>query len=237
MNISSKTGRGASIAILLASMAGVLALWPSPSPKKPASVTPFKMMIASRAGFRLFEDFRSGLDEWRGSDNPKGEWFYDENGLLHPGSLGIYAPSLKLSNYDVTLAALEGETLGWAFRATDDKNYYAQKLTVLKPGPVPEMALVRYAVVNGRRERDTVIPLPVSLSSGSTYGVQLKVDGKNFTTYVNGKLIDVWSDARLRRGGIGLFSDKRKQTRVVSLEITHQYDPLGKFCAFLAPRL
>ena len=198
---------------------------------------PFKKFIASRAGFRLFEDFHSGLDEWRGSGNPASEWFYDDNGLLHPGSLGIYAPSIRLSNYDVSLTAVNGETLGWVFRAADEKNYYAQKLVVVKSGPIPGVALVRYAVVNGRRERETVIPIPLSLGTATTYGVKLNVDGKHFTTYVNGHLIDHWSDARLRKGGIGLFSDRRKLTRIVSMEITHQYDPLGKFCAFLMQRL
>ena len=44
-----------------------------------------------------------------------------------------------------------------------------------------------------------------------------------------------WSDSRLKRGGIGFFSPHGEESRVRWVQVTHQYDMLGRLCAYLAP--
>ena len=54
-------------------------------------------------------------------------------------------------------ARLDRRSLSWAFRATDSDNYYATKLVITKPGPLPNAGLVRYAMVNGRAAVPAVV--------------------------------------------------------------------------------
>ena len=45
---------------------------------------------------------------------------------------------------------LERKSLGWAFRAKDEQNYYVAKLTIARPGPLPLVDLIRYPITAGR---------------------------------------------------------------------------------------
>jgi hypothetical protein len=65
--------------------------------------------------------------------------------------------------------------------------------------------------------------------------VRMDVRGENFTTSVQDHVVDFWSDDRLERGGVGFFSEKGERARLRWVEISHQYDALGRLCALLAP--
>ncbi len=39
----------------------------------------------------------------------------------------------------------------------------------------------------------------------------------------------------LQHGGIGFFSARGEESRVRWVQVTHQYDMLGRLCAYLAP--
>jgi hypothetical protein len=47
--------------------------------------------------------------------------------------------------------------------------------------------------------------------------------------------MDSWSDSRLKHGGIGFFNARGEDSRVRWVQVTHQYDMLGRLCAYLAP--
>ena len=102
---------------------------------------------------------------------------------------------------------IEKKSLSWAFRATNEKNYYATKILITKPGPLPNAGLVRYLVMNGRESDRVQLPLPLTLQRGGNYRVRVSVQDDHFVTYLNGQVISSWSDKRLLRGGIGFFDD------------------------------
>ena len=43
--------------------------------------------------------------------------------------------------------------------------------------------------------------LPIEVKADTVYQVRLDVSGDKFTTYVQGKLVDYWTDNRIKLGG------------------------------------
>ena len=191
--------------------------------------------LIGRAAVDLQEDFTKGLRFWTGDPNWSDSWTYDTHGGVKPGALAIYTPSIGMSDYDVEFTGeIESKSLGWVFRAADTKNYYSVKLTTIKPGPMPTVALVRIAVIDGKEGPPTQIPLPFAVSKDQVYHVRMEVSGQFFTVFVQGHVVAFWSDQRLLTGGIGFFSGKGELSRLVALRVTHQFDALGRLCASLA---
>jgi len=196
----------------------------------------FKESIASRAAIALTDDFRSGLGDWQGAGNWAKTWSYDKAGFLCPGDLALYKPSVPLADYEMEFSGqIEKRALGWVYRAADTRNYYAAKLVVAGSGPLPKAELVRYTVIDGRKSRSTVTPLPFPVRNGKMYRVRVNVRGQNFTTYVDGHLVDFFRDPRLSRGGVGFFTGRGERARLRWVSVMHQYDFLGRLCALLAP--
>jgi len=196
----------------------------------------FQENLLSRAAISLADDFRSGLSEWEGAGDWARSWSYDSAGFVRPGGLAVFRPSMPLADYRLEfLGLIERRSLAWAFRATDLKNYYAVKLTVVKPGPLPTVVIERYAVIGGKPGRPSQVPLAVQVHNDTVYRVQVDVRGQDFTISVQGRVVDSFSDDRLSSGGVGFFCDKGEAARLRWVGITHQYDFLGRLCALLAP--
>jgi len=130
---------------------------------------------------------------------------------------------------------IDKKALSWVVRAADFDNYYVIKMVVLKSGPLPTIGITRYAVINGKADSrgDTVVP--VDARADSLYRVRLDVHGDDFALSVQGQMVDSWSESRLTRGGIGFFAAPGEESRVRWVQVTHQYDMLGRLCAYLAP--
>ncbi len=197
--------------------------------------------LRTRAAIELDEDFASGLARWGGAARA---WSRDPTGFVRTGPLALFRPSLRMQDYRLEfLGQLErqgvkGQSLAWVYRAKDPQNYYVMKLTVVEPGPLPRMALVRYGVIAGREEQRVQVPLLVRLRNDTPYRIQLNVKGTDFTTFIEGQIVDFWSDNRLEAGGVGFFSessDKNDWARLFWVKVSHQDDLLGKLCAYLAP--
>jgi hypothetical protein len=192
--------------------------------------------IAHRAGFDHADDFKSGLDNWTFAASAPASWGYDDMGFVRPASLGLYRPTLSLSNYHVDfIARIDERGMGFVFRAVDARNYQAVKLVMSRPGPVPEWHVIRYAVIGGKEMSRSDKLLPVSLTPGKFFTAQMDVLGADFTLMVLDKVADFWTDDRLKAGGIGFFCGKGEQARVRHVEVSYQNDALGRFCAFIAP--
>lgn len=192
--------------------------------------------IADRAGVALADDFRAGLDAWRMQDETAKGWSYDELGFLRPGVLGLYQPSMTLRDYEMEfLSLLDKKSVDWVVRASDFDNYYAIKLTITRPGPLAALAVVRYPVVDGKKEAETTTKLPRALRIDVPIRLRVVVKGNDFSVFHEGELIDYWSEPRLPAGGVGFFSEKGEEARVRWVQVSHQYDTLGRLCAFLAP--
>jgi hypothetical protein len=67
------------------------------------------------------------------------------------------------------------------------------------------------------------------------YRIQVIVRGGDFTVLTQGQVVDFWSDNRLRHGGVGFFCNRGEHARLSWVEVSHQYDALGRLCAYLAP--
>jgi hypothetical protein len=192
--------------------------------------------VSNRAAIEYTDDFRSGLDAWESRSNLTRSWSYDAAGFVRPGPLAIFKPTVDLSDYRFEfLAEIDQKAMGWAFRAEDLNNYYAMKFVVEKPGPLPLVHIVRYAVINGKQGPAIDKPLPMTVRTDMLYRVQVNVRGGDFTILTQGQVVDFWSDNRLRHGGVGFFCNRGERARLRWVEVSHQYDALGRLCAYLAP--
>jgi hypothetical protein len=192
--------------------------------------------ISDRAAVEYTDDFRSGLDAWESRSNLTRSWSYDAAGFVQPGPLAIFKPTLDLSDYHFEfLGEIDQKALGWAFRAEDLNNYYAMKFVVEKPGPLPQVHIVRYAMINGKEGPRVDKPLPMTVRTDMLYRIQVIVRGSDFTVLTQGQVVDFWSDDRLRHGGVGFFCNRGEHARLSWVEVSHQYDALGRLCAYLTP--
>ena len=192
--------------------------------------------VLGRAAVTLQEDFRAGLDDWTNRGGGRPSWTADAAGFVHPGTLALYRPSLGLTDYQMQfVGTIDKKALSWVVRAADFDNYYAVRLGVLKPGPVPVIGLVRYAVVNGKPRNQMTTPLAMSARPDTVYRVRLDVRGDRFSLSLQDQTVDSWSEPRLRQGGIGFFSEQDADSRVTAVQVSAQHDMLGKLCAFFAP--
>jgi hypothetical protein len=192
--------------------------------------------IVNRAAVAFTDDFRSGLDAWESRSNLTTSWSYDATGFVQPGPLAVFKPSIEMSDYRFEfLSEIDQKGMGCAFRAKDLNNYYALKFTVVKPGPLPMVRMVRYAVIDGKEGPHVEKPLPLTVRRDMLYRVMLNVQGSDFTIMAQGQVVDFWSDDRLKRGGVGFFCGRGEKARIRWVEVSHQYDTLGRLCAYLAP--
>jgi hypothetical protein len=192
--------------------------------------------VSQRAAVALTDDFRSGLSNWEGSGDWGDTWSYDGAGFVRPGSIAILTPSKELTDYKMELLGqIEKRSLGWVVRARDDKNHYALRLLVTEPGPVPIVVVQRYPVIEGKAGPVSTKRLRMELRNDTVYRVQTEVRGNDFWVGVQDQVVDSWTEERLPFGGIGLFGGKGDQARVRWIGLWHQYDTIGRMCAFLAP--
>lgn len=195
-----------------------------------------RQTLEHRAAIALDEDFRSGLDNWASPGGSTTEWAFDQSGFVQPGPLALYRPSVTLADYQVQFMGLiDKKAMSWVVRAADFDNFYVVKLEVTKPGPVPSIGLTRYAVIEGKAQDRHDVNIPISAREDTLYNIRMDVRGANFTVEVQGQMADSWTETRLPRGGVGFFTARGEASRVRWVQITHQYDMLGRLCAYLAP--
>jgi general secretion pathway protein A len=219
-----------------------LALYNAPSAMRAAADTSrdgwqrAQRAVLNRAAVALDEDFRAGLSNWTNHGGSPPPWTSDASGFVRPGALALYRPALGMDDYQMQfLGTIDKKGLSWVARAADFNNYYAIRLTVLKPGPLPSIGVTRYAMIHGIPQKQVTIPLLMSAREDTVYRVQLNVQGDHFALSIQDQPVDSWSEPRLGRGGIGFFSEKDAGSRIASLHVRGHYDMLGRLCAFLMP--
>jgi hypothetical protein len=196
----------------------------------------FQHAVSSRAAINLTDDFRAGLGAWQGQGKWADSWKYSPAQFVEPGALALYSPTLPMADYSLEfLGQIARRSLNWVFRAKDFRNYYAMRLVITKPGPLPQASIVRYAVINGKEGPATTLPLPMPIKGDTLYRVRMEVRGDTFTTYVQGQVVDNFTDDRLATGGIGFFTPSGDRTLLRWVEVSYQYDFLGRLCALVAP--
>ena len=197
-------------------------------------------LVRDSAPVTLHQDFRSGLGDWTIAslkaathvDDPHDWKIPTAPTVIAPGSLRIWDRSTKLQNYQMEFQGqIEKRSLSWAFRASNAANYYAAKIVITKPGPQPNAGLVHYAMLGGREFDRVQLPLPVTLERGESYRVRVAVQDDRFVTYLNGQVISSWTDARLKRGGVGFFADNDDEQRVSWVNLSERDSFMGRMLA------
>jgi hypothetical protein len=132
-----------------------------------------------------------------------------------PRRVSILRGSLNLTDFRMEFEGRIGiKALGWVFRAKDFQNLYAMKLEILKPGLEPVVALKRFAVIDGQDQPLSQILLPTKDRRDTTYRIRVEALGNQFTTWVQDRKIDQWTDDRLRTGGVGLFGEGEERSDI-----------------------
>lgn len=176
-------------------------------------------LMPARPPIHLKENFKGNMDNWLGaplsaamarSPNLRDLGWNMENGLVRPGRLRIWQPSVDLTDYKMEFeGSIEKRAMSWTYRAVNLDNFYASKIVVRKAGPMPTLEIVRYAMLDGKESVRTRLPLPMNAitANATLFHIELKVRGQQFTTFLNGQNIDSWSDSRLKKGGVGFFAE------------------------------
>jgi hypothetical protein len=207
------------------------------TPSEPSAWTNFQQTIMKRAAIALTDDFRSGLGDWTGKEGWGKSWSFDNTGFVRTGALALYSPSVTLNDYRFEfLGQIEKKALSWVVRAADLENYQTVRLELGHGGPVPRAYVVRYPVVNGKRGKETRTDLPLAVTPDTVYRVAMDVHGADHVLMVQGQVVDSWTEENLPRGGVGFFSGAGERARLRWIGVWHQYDALGRLCAYLAPR-
>ena len=102
-------------------------------------------------------------------------------------------------------------------------------IDIRRPAGRPEV------VINGKAEQRADTIAPITAMSDMLYRVDMTVHEDTFLLSLQGKVADSWSEPRLKHGGVGFFSARGEESRVRWVQLTHQYDMLGRLCAYLAP--
>ena len=104
---------------------------------------------------------------------------------------------------------------------------------MVKAGPLPVVRIVRWAVIDGHETNRNEIPLPLNVTADTQYRIAVDVNDRSFTLMVQDKVVDFWSEERLKSGGAGFFGDKGERASIHSVRMTHQDDAIGKLFAAL----
>ncbi len=172
---------------------------------------------------------KSGLDEW--TESLGGKAWERAGAAISPGSLRLWRPTLDRRNYDLSFdGVINRKALSFAYRASGD-SYYATKLKLTKPGQISGASIARMVVSGGKVIEESELPLPVILKTGHPYKVLVSASGDMFATYLDGHLIDEWHDARLRKGGVGFFSDAGELATVSNVRFRERKGLLSRFFA------
>jgi hypothetical protein len=197
--------------------------------------------IRSYATVRLQDDFKGGLGSWvttgatgvSASVASGRDWSF-KDGFVRPAKLRLWKDSVTLSDYNLEFVGeIEHKGMGWAYRAKDVRNYYANKIVITKPGPLPTADLVRYTVVNGVERNRASTRLNMTLRRDTLYKVHMTVKGSDFTTSVNGQMVDSWSDGRLRAGGVGFFTEGSEAATLRWVQLTDRDTVVGRLLSYI----
>jgi hypothetical protein len=149
-------------------------------------------------------------------------WAGDPSGIHAGRQITIYRPSLKLTDYRIEFQAnIETQSIGWVFRAADPDNYYALKLGTVSAGLSPKVALFKYLVLNGRQTQVGRVPIDLTVQADTVFSIRTDVRGPQFSTYVQGRQVDVWTDDQLKAGGVGFLNEREERGKVKSVSIRY----------------
>ncbi len=177
------------------------------------------------------------MRNWQGAIDGLRDGWQKVGSSVRVGNLKLWKPTLSLSDYNLAFEAqIQSKAVGWAFRASDAKNYYATKIAVTRSGTrggVSRAEIIRYIVEDGRQVARSALPIPLSaVDDNSTYEVKTSVRGSKFPTMLNGQMVDQWADTRFHKGGIGFFSEAGEKATLNWVSVSEKENVLQRFLSF-----
>ncbi len=131
----------------------------------------------------------------------------------------VYPASLLLQDYRVDFEApLTNKGTGWVFRVADPRNYYGMRLESEQDGEGLRWKIRKYVEVEGEHILSETVRLARTTETGYCR-ITLEVQGSQFRTYVQGRLIDRWTDARFGRGGFGYYGGASEPFPIRSVRV------------------
>lgn len=232
MAASSYTGSGAAGPMEMASTPAVTAR-PTPSAFQDP-VAWVQRAAAKRASRELAESFDNGMKAW-GVPGWASGWSRSSDGYVRPGQLALFQPTLRYADYRMDFfGQIEAKSMSWVVRGKDPENYYAMRVTVVKPGLRPVISMAHYPVVGGKEGHKVEVPLSVMMHNGTPYHISVEVKGSHYTASIEGEQVDSWSDETLLAGGVGFFSEAGARARIYWMKVSKNDDWLGRICNRIA---
>jgi hypothetical protein len=234
--------RGSSGAMWLCFAAILFVLAAAPQPWRPrpalgdsASMTPtLRKLLLRLKPVEFRQDFERSFDDWI-SVQSGAAWVRQPNGLVKPGSLRIWRQTMSFADYEFDFTGrIQGKSLDWAYRAADSRDYYVAKLEIVAPNAasaVPNAALVRYAVCDGRVLDRSELPIPLHVNRSTDYHVRFSARGDRFRAFVNGQIVGSWTDARISRGGVGFLSEAGETPLLARAKLSERDSLLSRLAA------
>ena len=181
-----------------------------PQGKVSGAAPPKKVQGPAQAGRSLMMNLPGGWSpDWGGDFNRK-----------KSRTISLYRPSVNNDDYRMDFEGqIDSKALGWVFRATDPKNYYATKIEFVRTGPDPSVAMTHFTVVNGYESQKHYSALAKPIRPSSSFRVRLDVRGDEFSAYVNDELVEVWQDERLPKGGFGIMTETGEVGQIRKLQV------------------
>jgi hypothetical protein len=203
-------------------------------PAAPGWVSWLQERLPGEKPLILRSDFSRGLTEWIDGDPSKRDNWQFNSGAAQPGRLRLWKPTLTAKDYSFEFQGeIEKRGMSWAFRATGGRSYYGTKLILGKAGE-PAAILERIVMQGGKILEKQDFPLPLTLQKGRPYQVTVAIRGNRFRTFLDGNIVDEWTDKRYAQGGVGFFSDDGEQS---SIKWVHFQERKGILSEVFAARI
>jgi hypothetical protein len=89
-------------------------------------------------------------------------------------------------------------------------------------------------MIAGRPLRAVHTQYPKRFLADTLYRIHLEVRDDTFSLYIQGNLVDYWTDPRLTSGGVGIFCSPGEHARVAWIRVSHNTDSLGRMCSLMS---
>jgi hypothetical protein len=243
---STAFGPGAGVLLVVLSTLMVMFLPTSPSPNGKGAAETYlppvsgltdrltRAFPSSKNSVSIREDFKLDFRNWQNGFAGMATGWAKVGNSVRVGELRLWKPTLALADYNIQFEGqIESRALGWAFRAKDQRNYYATKIAVHRgEGSSSRAEIIRYTMLNGAAINRVALPIPIVPTANMTYDVKMRVRGDRFTTMVNGQAVDSWTDRRLRRGGVGFFNEPGERSLLHWVSVSERESFLQRFLSF-----
>ena len=109
------------------------------------------------------------------------------------------------------LARIDHRSVTWVFRAANLNEYHLATIASTAAGGYE---FGRGTVIGGVSDLAATTPIPVVLNRKTAVTIRLRAVGNEFSVWLEGQLIDTWSDGRLQAGGIGFMGAPDDRARI-----------------------